>query len=1050
MSTEDTTTHLPEHGYWKSIAELEGKAIYQTDDGEREGDEFPASAENAGSDPLSRRNFFQLMGSSMALAGVAGAGCKRYEKEEIVPLSRRPEDQIPGTTTLYSTAFELGGVGHALVAHSYEGRPIKVDGNPEHPFAGGGTNPETIKRKLRHAGSSAYAQAAVLGLYDPDRSQAVLEKGKPSTFEAFTRWLAGARAQLGNRLRVLSEATSSPTVAALKSQLPPNIWHEWEPLSWDNQRAGMVLAFGSVVRPLALLDKAQTIVALDCDLFVEHPAALRYNRDYARSRRPEGGTLDPGDINRLWAIESVYTGTGAIADHRLPLRSELILPFLMAVDAQLGGGGRPSAKFLEEGKVPKFLTALVDDLQKRNSVLIAGRRQPAAVHALVAKINETIQARAKGTLTYLDDPDPVRPTHVESLTQLVNAINAKQVDTLIILGGNPVYDAPADLKLGAALAQVATSIHLSEYANETSHAATWHVPRAHFLEAWGDTRTWDGVITLAQPLIMPMYGGISTAEMLALVLGDARTGDRLIRATYETYGVQFDWKKAVHDGFIPNTALGAPATLTLQAVPPVNLTQTQLGTHRLKNGELEVTFAPSTQTYDGRFANNGWLQELPDFLTKVTWDNHALVSPATAKELGLENDHLIKLEVNGATLHVPCYVMPGQARFSIGVILGGGRTRAGKVGGLPNKKVGTDTYQLRTTAGLDIASGAKVTGTGTEYWLANVQEHWDIRKGLDKTIGAREMGKRVPELVKHTDLASYPTYKAKQTLDYFPEMSRGLSLAEEHAYPGVAQPPQSQAVDRPQHAWAMATDMNACTGCNACVIACQAENNIPVVGKEQVFKNREMHWIRIDRYFLGPVDDPEVSHQPLTCQQCENAPCEQVCPVGATTHSNEGLNDMAYNRCIGTRYCLNNCPYRVRRFNFFDYHKEFADARTKVKKLLFNPEVTVRARGVMEKCTFCVQRIQNRKIAAKAAGVPLADGDIVTACQAACPAEAIVFGDLADPQSRVTLLHKEKRAYGMLDDLLYTRPRNKYLARIKNPHPLLAGDKPAPAHGSHP
>jgi Fe-S-cluster-containing dehydrogenase component len=1055
MSTEDTSeTPSLDHGYWKSIAELQGKAIYQTEESEIEGDEFPpeASAGPGGEavDPanlIGRRNFFQLMGASMALAGVAGAGCKRYEKEDIVPLARRPEDQVPGTTQQYASVFELAGVAQSVLVTSFEGRPIKIDGNPDHPFTGKG-----VAKDTKHGGSTAYAQGSILSLYDPDRSQHVLSAGKASSFEAFATWLREARTKLAanaSKVRFLSEATSSPTVARLKvelaKQLPGADWVEWEPLSWDNERVGVATYVGKPVRPIANFENALTIVALDCDLFVEHPAAVRYNRDFAASRRPRAG------MSRLYSIESIYSNTGAVADHRLPLRSEHVLPFLMAIDAQLSGGASPSAKFLAEGKVPQFLSVLVEELQGSGSkaVLVAGRRQPPAVHALVAKVNQALGAVGT-TIDYYDDPAPERTkSHLDGLTNLVREMESGAVETLFVLGGNPVYDAPADLKFAAALGKVAASVHLAEFANETSLATTWHVPRTHYLETWSDARAYDGTVTLGQPLIAPMYGGMAVIELLSLVLGAERNAMSLVKETHASLG--FDgWRKAVQDGFT-GPPLGKATGLGQNALPPVTLTDTQLGTLRAQNGQLEVVFAQSSHTYDGRFANNPWLQETPDFLTKVTWDNHALVSPATATDLGLENDTLIKIKVNGAEISVPCYTMPGQARFSIGVVLGGGRTAAGVVGGNGKKRVGTDTYKLRSSAGLDIASGATVTATGETFWLANVQEHWDIRQGLDKMIGQKGQDKRLPQLVRTTDLATATSgdYRAVETVEFWPEATRGRSLFREKSYPGVAQPPGNP-VEHAKHAWAMSIDLGNCTGCNACMVACQAENNVPVVGKDQVFKNREMHWIRIDRYFRGPVDDPEISLQPIACQQCENAPCEQVCPVGATTHSNEGLNDMAYNRCIGTRYCLNNCPYRVRRFNFFDYHKDFADARNKVRKLLFNPEVTVRARGVMEKCTFCVQRIQNRKIAANAAGRKLVDGEITTACQDACPSEAIVFGDLADPTSRVSLLHQDPRSYGLLDEELYTKPRNRFLAKVKNPNPKLAPSTPAGAHaGGH-
>lgn len=1046
MSNQQT----PQHGYWRSLAEVEVAQPSETSQEELYDDMAREAASGTTSqDLVSRRNFFQLMGASMALAGVAGAGCKRYEKDHIAPLPRRPEDQVPGETQQYSTMMELGGAAQALVATSFEGRPIKVDGNPDHPFANG---------------STGYAQASVLHLYDPDRSQNVLQGGKTTTFEAFEVWLDGVRGQLGTEsgsVAVLSEATSSPTVArmraALQAKLPQMAWHEWEPLSWDNERAGTRQAFGRPLRQLVRLENAHTILTLDCDLFVEHPASLRYGRDFGQSRRPSG-SLGGNKMNRLWTVESVFTSTGAMADHRLPLRAELVLPLAMALDASLNGGAAPSSEFLREPKIAKFLTVLVEEMQQsgQHAVVVAGRRQPPEVHALVARINDKLGSIGT-TLNYIEDPDPSRPSHLESITELAKKMAQGAVKTLFILGGNPVYDAPWDLKFDEALSKVATSVHLAEYANETSAKTTWHLPRAHYLEAWGDARTWDGTLTVAQPLIAPLYGGITPAELLSLISGGDSTGQALVRATHLEAGITSNWEKMVHDGFVANAAtpLVQPALVAFAAPA---LSPSQLTGTRRKNGELEVVFASSTQTYDGRYANNAWLQETPDFLTKVTWDNYALVSPATATDLGLKNDTIIQVKVGERAVDVACYVMPGQARYSIGLVLGGGRTRAGKVGGDGKKQVGFDTYKVRGTNGFDIAVACSVSPGTKEYVLANVQEHWDIRTsfpgGAFKNIAQDGIAQRLPSIVRETtpDKAADPKWKAQPTLPYHMERERGLSLFEEHQYKG--------------HRWAMSIDLSNCLGCNACIISCQAENNIPVVGKDQVIRNREMSWLRIDRYFKGSPDEPEIAFQPLACVQCENAPCEQVCPVGATTHSDEGLNDMAYNRCVGTRYCLNNCPYRVRRFNFLDYHKEFSEARNRVRKLLFNPDVTVRSRGVMEKCTYCVQRIQNGKIKHKALvrsgqlaaetlpsssedhiEYKIPDGTIVTACQSACPTDAIVFGDLADPQSKISQLHEDKRSYDLLDEL-YTKPRTRYMARIRNPNPKLVAE--APAHeGGH-
>jgi Fe-S-cluster-containing dehydrogenase component len=1069
----------PEHGYWKSIRELSGQAPWQLEPSTKEF--APGSDEPPPIDPMSRRNFFHLMGASMGLAGLAvGAGCHRYEKEEIVPLSRRPENQVPGTTLEYATTFDLGGSAQALVATSYEGRPIHIDGNPEHPFAGGPALPGT----KRHAGASTFAQASILHLYDPERSQTPLAGGKPTRMESFKASLGDLKKMIADmqrrpeeggtgpgHVRVLSEASSSPTLQALKRRMEQTgaQWHEYEPLSWDNEREGTRAAFGRPVRPIARLDRCETIVALDVDLFVEHPASMRYSRDFARSRRKDG-SLGPGKMNRLWVAESVMSNTGAMADHRLGMRSELGLPFAMALDAALSGGGLPSSEFLKETKVAQFISVLAEELRANagRSVVIAGRRQPAEVHALVAKINQAIGAPG-ATLDYHEDPDPGRPSHLKSITTLVQDMNAGRVGTLIILGGNPVYDAPADLDFARALDELTkrakgVSIHLSEYQDETSLKTTWHLPKAHFLEAWGDGRTWDGTISVAQPLIKPIWGGMSSLELLSLLLGDETPGESLVKTTLGGLGAS-DWRQAVHDGFVANSALPT-AQVMLQGLPQPQLTPGQQAGSKRKNGELEVVYHFSCFTYDGRYANNPWLWETPDFLTKVTWDNYALVGPETAQALGVKNDELITIKIGEKSIKLPCYVMPGQARYSIGLVLGGGRTQSGRAAAVGGGRSGTNspgwnTYTVRQTGGFDIAVGATVTGGGGTYTLANVQDHWNYKPGNNKLMKNDRPGfsfdfeveRRAHDFAEEItidELEKNKTWKAEVQHEYWDdrieaqasgETPKHLSLFKEHEYKG--------------HRWGMAIDLNVCTGCNACMIACQSENNVPTVGRKEVMNNREMHWIRIDRYFTGSPEEPHVVHQPLPCQQCENAPCEQVCPVAATVHSDEGLNDMTYNRCIGTRYCANNCPYRVRRFNFLDWNKDVREARNKVRRLLFNPEVTVRMRGVMEKCTFCVQRIQNGKISHKAhvrtgqLGAKIdeiPDGVIETACQMACPTEAIVFGDLKDETSRVSKLHADRRGYALLPEL-YTKPRNRYLTRVLNPNPKMP--QPPKFEGGH-
>jgi Fe-S-cluster-containing dehydrogenase component len=729
----------------------------------------------------------------------------------------------------------------------------------------------------------------------------------------------------------------------------------------------------------------------------------------------------------------------------------------------IGGGAaaQPSAEFLKEARVKKFMEVLAKELRDNTgkAIVIAGRRQPPEVHAIVARINQTLGAVGK-TLEYYEDPEPERQTHVASITTLAKDMAAGAVQTLFIFGGNPVYDAPADLDFAGALAKVGTSIHLSEYQNETSAKTSWHVPKAHYLEAWGDVRTWDGTVTLAQPLIAPIFGGISSIELMSMLLGEDKSGIELVKAANNVPGIDLAWNQSVHDGFIRGTQLPAAQGLAVGNFAVPELSRTQRSGTNPKADVLEVTYHYSSHSYDGRYANNAWLQETPDFLSKVCWDNYAVVNPDTADAFGIANDTMIKVKVGEREVEIACYTMAGQARNSIALVLGGGRTMAGRVGGSEKdaRRVGWNTYKVRTSTAFDFALDAKVSSAGGKYELASVQEHQDIRTGLSPSVNQDGIQERLPELIKEVRndaLQGNKNWHAEEEAEFWDDERLGpsadkrhLSLFKEKEYAG--------------HRWGMAIDLTTCTGCNSCMVACQSENNVPVVGRKEIFNNREMHWIRIDRYFSGSKDDPQIVYQPVACQQCENAPCEQVCPVGATSHSDEGLNDQAYNRCIGTRYCANNCPYKVRKFNFLDWNKEWREARNKVRRLLFNPDVTVRMRGVMEKCTFCVQRIEAAKIHARAQirnptpsssrslnseSPPdgIEDGEIVTACQQACPTEAIVFGDLADKKSRVSRLHEDRRQYTLLPET-YTKPRNKFLARVKNPNKDLV---PAPASSGH-
>jgi molybdopterin-containing oxidoreductase family iron-sulfur binding subunit len=933
----------------------------------------------------------------------------------------------------------------------YDGRPVKVEGNPKHPESRGATD--------------GFAQAAVLELYDPDRSRRVIQQSQGQTvtqrdWERFTQvaqaHFAELRTSNGAGLRVLSEMSSSPTLAILRQRLltafPEAQWHQYEPISRDNELAGTKLLFGKPYRPLYDLSKAEVIVCLDADLLGAHPACVRYAREFADRRELAGGKM-----NRLYAVESCYSITGAAADHRLPLRSREIGGVAAALRAEVLALKHPEAtgRSLRASREPvestaremTFVRAVARDLVNHRgaSLVVAGPGQPPEVHALVQRLNHELGNTGE-TVAYA--AEPAWSPCVDSIKRLADDMRSGKVDTLVILGGNPVYNAPADVQFAAALEKVSTTIHLGLYRDETGRQCVWHLPQAHFLESWGDARGYDGTYSVVQPMIEPLYGGKSAIELVALLLGEkTASGYDLVRQTFREIAGEADfeqrWQETVHDGLLadshwpretpslktpsedlrPLTPGSSPAggegSFATAATPKTAAGVKPLSTNWLPD-DLEIVFCRDASVYDGRLANNGWLQEAPDPMTRLTLDNALLISPATAAKLGVQDSTLVKLRYAGREVEIPAYVMPGQAAGSVAVSLGYGRVAAGQVGGSRAhgvEPVGVDVYPLRTSRAMYFAGGATIEPTGRPYRLACVQDHHAI-----DTVGRRARDQRLGELVREVTLQRYTD--------------------KEHPYAAEAvvhHPPLKSLWDEPPstgHRWGMSIDLSKCIGCNACVVACHAENNIPVVGKERVLEGREMHWIRIDRYFKGDAEDPQVAHQPVLCQQCENAPCEQVCPVAATVHSREGLNDMVYNRCVGTRYCANNCPYKVRRFNFFYYHWDLEKPENQVLKMVYNPEVTVRSRGVMEKCTYCVQRIQAVKIDAKNHSRPIADGQIQTACQQACPTQAIVFGDLSDQASRVARLQASDRAYGMLAEL-NVRPRTRYLARVRNPNPEL-------------
>ena len=1006
--------------YWRSLSELESRPDFQ----EMLAREFPEAAAEF-PEGISRRRWLQLMGASLALGGLTGC----WEREIISPFVQRPAGRIPGVPQRFATSWELGGVARPLVVTCYDGRPIKAEGNSEHPASLGATD--------------VYSQALVLQMYDPDRAVGVLErKGssvEKSTWDAFAaaiRPLINAqREKKGAGLRVLAESSSSVTLADLRARFeqlfPEAKWVEFDSVSRDNEREGAKLAFGRALRTQVDLTSADIILSLDCDFLGKHPNALRLTRQFSSRRVPDP---DSGSMNRLYVVETMHTGTGAAADHRLAART-VDLPGLLgriesAVKEKLDGKKTPPEK--DYGS--KFIDAVADDLvaNQGKAAILAGPRQSPAVHARVHRLNALLK-NAGATISYTEEPGGDRPTGSQAIKTLADEMLTGQVEALFVLGGNPVQTAPADVDLVDGMKKVATTVHLGEYNDETSQLCGWHLPAAHPFEMWGDALSYDGTLTLAQPMIEPLHGGKSVAEVTAILIEDElRTGDKLLRRAISRYLPQNSdqesaWKSAVHDGF-----LAQPVLAKQDATPSGE----QAADEPAAGDSLEVVFVPGPGPYDGRFANNGWLQELPETITKLTWDNAAFLSPKTAKERNLEIGDLVKLKFKGRDAVLPVFIVPGQAHGTVGLWLGYGRTAGGHVAGYvtsqsePILSVGTRVEALRTTDAFEAGVGIDIEKTGKTYPMATTQDHHAIDKQ-----GLEMLGRRLGKLVREADVDDFKAH---------PDLFHHEPYAIHH-------PPLESLWQERSYAegnkWGMSIDLSKCIGCSACTIACQSENNIPIVGKEQVIRGREMHWIRIDRYFAGEMDEARVVVQPVACHHCENAPCEEVCPVAATVHSHEGLNDMVYNRCIGTRYCANNCPYKVRRFNYFNNNKKYEQASQELQTLMLNPDVSVRARGVMEKCTYCTQRISAVKIAAKNERRPINDGEIVTACQQVCPAGAIEFGDLNMTSSKVAKAHGQSRAYFMLEEL-NNKPRTAYLARIRNPHPSLATAK-SEGHGAH-
>lgn len=1007
--------------YWRSLEEVAGTKSFQ----EFLHREFPVDA-SVWEDGVSRRHFLKIMGASFALAGLGS--CMRMPEEKIVPYVRAPEEMVPGIPLFYATAMTLGGYAIGLLVESHEGRPTKIEGNPLHPASLGATD--------------LFAQASILTLYDPDRSQTVINAGEISTWSVFFGVLSAALTdQTGKRgagLRILTETISSPTLASqldtLHARFPDAKWHQYEPLARHNAQAGASLAFGDIVETQYHFDQAEVILSLDADFLTSGPGWVRYARDFIDKRRVGSGQLA---MNRLYAVESTPSNTGAMADHCRSMPPGTIEGLARAAAKELGlvedDGSGLDIRDLSWVKV------VMRDLKahRGTSLILVGDNQPPIVHALAHAMNHALGNTGK-TVSYTE-PVAVHPVDpFESLQELVSDMEHGKVETLIILGGNPAYNAPADIRFAEAMSKVGLRVHLGLYHDETAQLCHWHIPETHFLETWSDGRAFDGTASIMQPLIAPLYAPAKSAhELLSAIMGHPEQSSHdLVRAYWKAHdlGDEARWHKALHDGVVAGTAFRErkaesgnqrdrkpesegrraengnrrqesqsenrnpktePEVLSLRAfapsrVKPLQDRRAEIGDR--KEEVLEIRFAPDPTIWDGRFSNNGWLQELPKPLTKLTWDNAALLSPDTAHRLTIANGDVVELQFRGRTVKAPVWILPGQSDNVVTVSFGYGRTAAGHVG----NGAGFNAYSIRPSDAPWFGADVEIRKTGEHQTLACTQDHSSMEGRNLVRSGT------LAEFVKNPTFAQEPVDQT--TL-----------------YPGFKYD---------GHAWGMAINLTACVGCAACVVACQSENNSPIVGRDQVERGRSMHWLRIDRYFKGPLESPEVYFEPVLCMHCENAPCELVCPVGATVHTEEGLNAMVYNRCIGTRYCSNNCPYKVRRFNFFQY----SDLKTPSLKLRQNPQVTVRNRGVMEKCTYCVQRIQAAKITAEKEDRPVRDGEIITACQAACPTQAIVFGDINDPKSRVAKAKAEPLHYGLLMEL-NTRPRTGYLARLRNPNP---------------
>lgn len=1008
------STKIQEQSYWKSLNELSQNDEYK----KFLHREFPENATEL-SDGHSRRHFLKIMGASIALAGLAAC---RKPVQKILPYTKRPEDVLPGVPNYYATSMPLMGSVTGLLVQSHEGRPTKVEGNPDHPNSLGGT--------------STHHQASILGLYDPDRSRSVRNNNTRKTWDEFITYV-NENLTSDKRVAVISEATSSPTIQRLKNEAENKFasfdWLTYEPFGDANVAEGNRIAFGSKAKTVPHYDKADLVVSVGDDFLSNPEFGVRNAKGFSKKRRL---TSSKDDMSTLFVLEQNYSVTGSTADHRMAIKQSDYAAFVFALAAELSksvSGLNAFSGYSNRFSQHSWTSSIAAELlsNKGSSILSADFQAAPSVHAAVAAIN-TALGNNGNTITYLNAGS--YSATKDELKSFTDRVQNGDYDILVVLGGNPAYTLMNDISFDDLNSSVEATIHLSDYVDETSRKSTWHVNRASYLEAWGDGKSADGKSSVIQPLIRPLFQGKSDVEFLsAIIKGEEPNGYKEVQTTWKSvFGSNFqnEWEKVLHDGVASDEGYSTISN-RLSSRFSTTLSPSLRAAAAENSGQLEVVIKNDLKILDGRFANNGWLQELPDPVTKITWDNVALMSAQTAIGLGIPTDNdddnvpTITISNQGDKITIPAWVLPGHADESITVTTGYGRRDVGVVASSYEyddmESVGFNVMPLSSSEFGFYVPDANVTTTGNTYKIACTQDHHSMEGRALVRYASKEQYELNPRFAPN--MVKVPGTSAdtnKDTPDLFT--------------------PQDYPEYEPQ--WGMTIDLNACIGCGVCAVACQAENNIPVIGKREVSRGREMSWIRVDRYFVGDQESPKMVHQPVPCMHCEKAPCEQVCPVAATTHSDDGLNQMTYNRCIGTRYCANNCPYKVRRFNFFNYQKEYLTKGSdpEIVQMAMNPDVTIRFRGVMEKCTYCVQRINRAKIATKnetGSSVKPKDGAVVTACQQACPTDAIYFGDLTDPNSEVSKSKANERNYSMLAEL-NTQPRTSYMAKIMNTSEELA------------